>query len=181
MGMPDISDNKDYYSAVSAGSKFMSKGLFGGTTEFYKFVNTADYPYYNIRAMQNELKELQQKYEKMVRDNKTDRFLGIFGSTIESTGKQIDQVKAKLQKAWGDMEKALSAAKAKAAELNSSINTEKAKIEKLQKELDGMDIYDSANASKVQEKMKEIKKCKEVVEDAQDKLEQYDKLKKVFK
>lgn len=181
IGVPDVSDNKNYWNAVSAGSKFLSKGVFSGTTAFYKFVNSQDFPSYNIRDLQKELMALQSDYEELVRKNKTNRFLGIFGSTIESTGKKIAAVKDKLKKAWTEMQKALNEAKAKANELNGTINTEKDKITALQKELDKLDIYDSANYSEVQGKMKAINESKEAIEDAQEKLEYYDKLKKVFK
>lgn len=181
MGMPDVSDGKTYRKAVSAGSKLLSKGFFGGTTAFKKFVNPQDYPYHNISDLQRELKSLQGKYEKQVRENKTSRFLGIFGSTIESTGKRIMQIKEKLKNAWEDMEKALEASKAKATELEATVKSEKATITSLQKELDSMDIYDSSNSKKVQEKMKAIKDSKKKVEDAQEKLGYYDQIRQTFK
>jgi hypothetical protein len=181
IGVPDVSDNKNYYKAMSNGSKFLSKGLFGGTTPFFKFVNSMDYPNYNIKDLQNQLKTLQNKYEKQVREGKTDKLLGFIGSNIESTGKQIAQVKEKLAKAWKELKKALDASKEKANELNSEIKQEKAKIATLKKELDKMDIYDSANAKQVQAKMKAIKTSEESIKDAEDKLDNYKELTKVFK
>jgi hypothetical protein len=180
LGLKDFSDNDDYYKGVRNGSKFMSEGLFSGTTPFFKFVNYSDYPYYNIAAMQRQLKKLQERYEKQVRKGKTSRFLGIFGSTIESTGKEIQKVKARLDKAGSELKDAIKKAENKAMELKVSVKADKKSIEKLQAELDKIDIYDSANAKEVQEKTKAIKKLNKNVEKAEKKLKNFDELKKVF-
>ena len=180
IGMPDVSENKDYYKAIRNGSKLLSKGLFGGTTEFFVFVRTQDYPQYNIRDLQKELKTLQTRYERQVKEGKTDRFLGIFGSTIECTGKRIQQVKDKLAKAWEKMEEALEKSKQKAEELNNEIDEQNEIISKLQADLDDMDIYDADNSKEVQQKMEGIKDAEEAIEDANEKLDCYKELTKVF-
>ncbi len=181
IGSPDLSKKaKDYRKAVNAGSKLMSKGFFGGTTSFFKFVNSQDYPYYNIPALQEDLLAAQKKYEKLIDENKTDRFLGIFGSTIESAGKRVNELKTKLEKAWGEMEKALADAKTKANELNTSISSAKSEIKDLNTELGKLDKYDSANSKKVQDLQKKINELNESVEDSQEKLELYDTIKGTF-
>jgi hypothetical protein len=180
IGVPDVSENKDYYKAIRNGSKLLSKGLFGGTTEFFVFVRTQDYPQYNIKDLQKELKTLQTRYERQVREGKTDRFLGIFGSTIESTGKRIQEVEEKLKKAWEKLEKALDESKQKAEELNKEIDKQNETISKLQAELDDMDIYDADNHKEVQQKMKGIKDAEKAIEKANDKLDCYKELTKVF-
>jgi DNA repair exonuclease SbcCD ATPase subunit len=65
-------------------------------------------------------------------------------------------------------------------ELKVSVKADKKSIEKLQAELDKIDIYDSANAKEVQEKTKAIKKLNKNVEKAEKKLKNFDELKKVF-
>jgi nucleoid-associated protein YgaU len=181
IGVPDVSEGRDYYKAIREGSRFMSEGIFSGRTEFFKFVNAVDYPQYDVRNLQRQLKKLQERYEKQVRAGKTDKFLGIFGSTIESTGKEIANVKAKLEKAWGELKTALKAADTKAQELKASVKADNEKAVELQKELDAIDIYDSANASEVQSKTKAIKECRKNIEKAEKKLDRYAELKKVFK
>ncbi|MGM0599177.1 MAG: LysM peptidoglycan-binding domain-containing protein [Candidatus Rifleibacteriota bacterium] len=180
IGMPDVSENKDYYKAIRNGSKLLSEGFFGGTTEFLVFVRAQDYPQYNIKGLQKELKTLQTRYEKQVKEGKTDRFLGIFGSTIKSTGKRIQQVKEKLEKAWKKMETALEKSEEKADELNQKIDKQNETISQLQAELDDMDIYDADNSSEVQQKMKGIKDAEKEIEKANKKLDNYKELTKVF-
>ena len=182
IGSPDLADRRsEYYKAVNNGSKLLSKGFFGGTTAFYKFVNAVDYPEYDIPGLQRDLREAQKTYEKAVDSNKTSRTLGIFGETIESAGKKVEQSRARLQKAWGEMQKALGEAKSKASELEGNVSGNKAKVAEKQKELDKLDKYDSKNAGQIQSLSKAIKDLNESIEDDQEKIGYYNELKSVFK
>lgn len=180
MGAPDLADSKNYYNAVKKGSELLSKGFFG-TTAFYKFLNTADYPESNIPAMQRDLREAQKHYEEMVDKNKTSRVLGIFGDTIESAGKKVEQSQQSLAKAWSSMKEALSAATAKAKELESNVSSNKSKVASAQAELAKLDKYDSANADQVQKLNKEMKNLNEQISDDEEKLAGYKELKSTFK
>ncbi len=182
IGSPDLADRRsEYYKAVNNGSKLLSKGFFGGTTSFFKFVNTVDYPQYDIPGLQRDLREAQKTYEKAVDSNKTSRTLGIFGETIESAGKKVEQSRARLEKAWGEMQKALGDAKSKASELEGNVSGNKSKVAEKQKELDKLDKYDSKNAGQIQSLSKAIKDLNENIEDDQEKLGYYNDLKSVFK
>ena len=182
IGSPDLADRRsEYYKAVNSGSKLLSKGFFSGTTSFYKFVNTVDYPAYDIPALQRDLRESQKNYEKAVDNNKTSRTLGIFGDTIESAGKKVEQSRARLEKAWGEMEKALGEAKSKAKELEGNVAGNKTKATSIQKELDKLDKYDAKNSAQIQKLSKEIKEINEQIDDDQKKLDDYGQLKSVFK
>ena len=181
IGAPDLAENsKGYYNAVRSGSELMSKGFFG-TTEFYKFMNPTDFPEQNIPALQRDLREAQKNYEKMVDKNKTGRFLGILGDTIESAGKKVEQAKESLDRGWSSMKEALSAATAKAKELESNVASNKAKAGAAQQELNKIDKYDSSKADQVQKLSKEIKELNEKVSDDSKKLDCYKDLKSTFK
>lgn len=182
IGAPDLADKgSEYYKAVKNGSDLLSKGFFGGTTSFYKFVNAVDFPEYDIPSLQRDLRESQKDYEKAIDKNKTSRTLGIFGDTIESAGKRVEQSKARLEKAWKEMGKALDDSKAKAKELEGNVAGNKAKAAAAQKELDKLDKYDSKNAGEVQKLSKEIKDINDKVKDDEEKLDNYKQLKSVFK
>jgi len=182
IGSPDLADRRsEYYKAVNSGSKLLSKGFFGGTTSFYKFVNTVDYPAYDIPALQRDLRESQKNYEKAVDNNKTSRTLGIFGDTIESAGKKVEQSRARLEKAWGEMQTALGEAKTKAKELEGNVAGNKTKAAAAQKELDKLDKYDAKNSAQIQKLSKDIKEINEKIDDDQKKLDNYNELKGVFK
>lgn len=182
IGIPDLADKRDaYYKGIKNGSVLLSKGFFGGTTSFYKFVNSMDYPEYDIPSLQRDLREAQKSYEKAIDKNKTSRTLGIFGDTIESAGKKVEQSRARLEKAWGELGKALDESKAKAKELEGNVSSNKAKAATAQKELDKLDKYDSKNAGEVQRLSKEIKDINENISDDEKKLSNYKELKSVFK
>ncbi len=182
IGIPDLADKRDaYYKGIKNGSDLLSKGFFGGTTSFYKFVNSMDYPEYDIPSLQRDLREAQKSYEKAIDKNKTSRTLGIFGDTIESAGKKVEQSRARLEKAWGELGKALDESKAKAKELEGNVSSNKAKAATAQKELDKLDKYDSKNAGEVQRLSKEIKDINENISDDEKKLSNYKELKSVFK
>ena len=182
IGVPDLADKRnDYYKGIKNGSDLLSKGFFGGTTSFYKFVNSMDFPEYDIPSLQRDLREAQKNYEKAIDKNKTGRVLGIFGDTIESAGKKVEQSRARLEKAWGELGKALDESKAKAKELEANVSSNKAKAATAQKELDKLDKYDSKNAGEVQRLSKEIKDINEKVSDDEKKLNNYKELKSVFK
>ncbi len=182
IGIPDLADKRnDYYKGIKNGSDLLSKGFFGGTTPFYKFVNSMDYPEYDIPSLQRDLREAQKNYEKAIDKNKTNRILGIFGDTIESAGKKVEQSRARLAKAWGELGKALDESKAKAKELEGNVSGNKAKAAAAQKELDKFDKYDSKNAGEVQRLSKEIKDINEKISDDEKKLNNYKELKSVFK
>jgi len=182
IGIPDLADKRDaYYKGIKNGSDLLSKGFFGGTTSFYKFVNSMDYPEFDIPSLQRDLREAQKSYEKAIDKNKTSRTLGIFGDTIESAGKKVEQSRARLEKAWGELGKALDESKAKAKELEGNVSSNKAKAAAAQKELDKLDKYDSKNAGEVQKLSKEIKDINEKISDDEKKLSNYKELKSVFK
>lgn len=182
IGIPDLADKRDaYYKGIKNGSDLLSKGFFGGTTSFYKFVNSMDYPEYDIPSLQRDLREAQKSYEKAIDKNKTSRTLGIFGETIESAGKKVEQSRARLEKAWGELGKALDESKGKAKELEGNVSSNKAKAATAQKELDKLDKYDSKNAGEVQRLSKEIKDINEKISDDEKKLNNYKELKSVFK
>ncbi len=182
IGIPDLADkSNDYYKGIKNGSDLLSKGFFGGTTPFYKFVNSMDYPEYDIPSLQRDLREAQKSYEKAIDRNKTSRTLGIFGDTIESAGKKVEQSRARLEKAWGELGKALDESKTKAKELEGNVSSNKAKAAAAQTELDKLDKYDSKNAGEVQKLSKEIKDINEKISDDEKKLNNYKELKSVFK
>ncbi|MDD3148506.1 MAG: LysM peptidoglycan-binding domain-containing protein [Candidatus Riflebacteria bacterium] len=182
IGAPDLADKRsDYYKAIKNGSDLLSKGFFGGTTSFYKFVNAYDFPEYDIPSLQRDLRESQKNYEKAIDKDKTSRTLGIFGDTIESAGKKVEQSRARLEKAWKELGKALDESKAKAKELESNVTSNKSKAATVQKELDKLDKYDSKNASEVQKLSKEVKEINDKIKDDEEKLANYKELKRVFK
>lgn len=182
IGAPDLADNrKAYNSAIKNGSKLMSKGLFGGVTPFYKFVNTADYSDFDIPSLEKELRSSQKHYEEIVDKNKTSRVLGIFGDTIESAGKKVEQNKQRLAKAWTSLQEALKQASNKAAEVEAQLKDNRSKLAEAEKSLAGLDKYDSANSEKVQAFSKEVKKLKDEAADLTEKIDQYNDLKKTFK
>lgn len=181
MGMPDLADNsRGYYDAIRKGAQVVHRGIFKSNS-FDKFMNPMDYPESDIYQLQRDLRNSQQQYEKMVDKNKTSRVLGIFGDTIESAGKRVEESRQRLAKAWTELKKSLDEAKSKAGELTSEVAGSKAKIEAANKELAKLDKYDSANASQVQKLNKEIKELNEGIADSQKKLDAYQTLKSTFK
>lgn len=181
MGMPDLADNsRGYYDAIRKGAQVIHRGIFKSNS-FDKFMNPMDYPESDIYQLQRDLRNSQQQYEKMVDKNKTSRVLGIFGDTIESAGKRVEESKQRLAKAWTELKKSLDEAKSKAAELTTEVAGNKAKIEAANKELAKLDKYDAANASQVQSLNKEIKELNDGIADSQKKLDAYQTLKSTFK
>lgn len=181
LGMPDLADNRrGYYDAMNKGYKVVAKGVFSSNS-FAKFCDPINFPMYDIYMLQRDLRSSQEHYEKMVDQNRTGRFLGIFGDTIESAGKKVEASKARLEKAWTELKKSLDEAKTKATELENKIKTDKARVEAINKELNGLDKYDSANAAQVQRLNKEAKKINDDISDAQKKVNDYGVLKSMFK
>jgi septal ring factor EnvC (AmiA/AmiB activator) len=181
MGMPDLADNtKGYLDAMKKGAKLIDRG-FLKSNSFDKFCYPYDYPMYNIVELQQMLRSAQQHYENMVDKNRTSRVLGIFGDTIESAGKKVDQAKSRLEKAWGELKKSLDEAKTKSQELEKEVSGNKTRIDAANKELSKLDQYDTSNASQVQKLKKEIKDLTEKNSDAQKKLDGYQTLKSTFK
>jgi chromosome segregation ATPase len=179
--MPDVSDSyKDYRAAVRAGSKLMSKGFFGGTTPFFKFYRESEYPEYNIHQLQEDLKAAQEKYEKLVTENKTEKTLGIFGDDIESAAKKVQMSTAKLQQAWYHMKKALGAAQEKANELEQKIEKENQEIQKILDEMNKIEKFDAKNGRAIKKHQRKIKKHQKEIKEAKEKLEHFAKLKEVF-
>lgn len=181
LGMPDLADNRrGYYDAMNKGYKVVARGVFSSNS-FAKFCDPINFPMFDIYMLQRDLRSSQEHYEKMVDQNRTGRFLGIFGDTIESAGKKVEASKARLERAWTELKKSLDEAKTKATELENKIKTDKARVEAINKELSGLDKYDSANAAQVQRLNKEAKKINDDIADAQKKVNDYGVLKSMFK
>jgi len=179
-GMPDLADNRrGYYDAMNKGYKVIARGAFSSNS-FAKFCDPINFPMYDIYMLQRDLRSSQQHYEKMVDQNRTGRFLGIFGDTIESAGRKVEASKARLERAWTELKKSLDEAKTKAAELDNQIKTDRARIAEINAELSGLDRYDSVNAAQVQRLNREVKKLNDDISDAQKKVDDFGALKSMF-
>ncbi|RCK78843.1 MAG: N-acetylmuramoyl-L-alanine amidase [Candidatus Ozemobacter sibiricus] len=126
MGMPSIlhTTQEGYYKAIDeAVIGFPGGGLSHSPFVYYGRMRLSNYDSwtYNLYYRQKRLFEAHKKYQKLVEANRTKRILGVFGSTIESAGREVAAERARLQKAWGYFKPVYEQAKARVANASKDL------------------------------------------------------------
>ena len=177
MKMPNIADQrKEYDKAIWDATRFLP-ATFWKASPFYKFTDGPKH----LVILQNQLLEAQKLYEKKVREQDTDKFLGIWGDNIESAAKKVKEAKGKLQEAWNEAQAVFAQAKEKATGLESEIKANNTEIASIKKELAKIDQYNPDNGPKVQELLGKVRTCEAKIKDRQEQLENYAKIKALFR
>lgn len=179
IGMPDVSNlgawdyNKAIGDAINVTSGFFKASPFGNMDGYYHLVN-----------LQKNLAKSQKKYEEMVAKGKTSKFLGIFGSTIESAGRKAEKAEKNLEVAWNKMKLAMSEAQKLKSDLNQEIGAAQDKREEYEKQFSEMQSddshLDSSNANRVSDLKKGISEAEKEIKKLEKKLEKLDGVMKYF-
>ncbi|MBI3037646.1 hypothetical protein HYY75_01160, partial [bacterium] len=179
--IPDIAGKeKEFYNAFNFHVTSIFKDGFFGTSPFSEFTEPADHDR-NLVLLQKQLKEALKLYERKVQEGAkgSSKFLGIFGDTIESAGKKVEQAKARFLKQWKEFVPVYDKVKAKVEvaksdiiRMNNEIKYSKKKYEELKS--------DASNYKEVQRLAKLISDNEKQIPKEQAKVDAFAKMQAVI-
>ena len=171
LGMPDVykgGDMKPYRDAISMGSEYLLPGDWAKYSPLLKFHEMVD-PYSDLHVLQTRLMEAQKLYAEKVNSNDVRSGWIVFGDSIETAAKKVEEAKAALAKKWNEFKpiyrQAVDAGKAAQADLKKlqeEIGPARKRLEELKAKGDPGDAGEITSL---------IKKCNDF-EDTSRKLQQ---------
>lgn len=179
IGIPDFADDARQFRDLMAAARGMMRESWWRSTGFDRYHGR--FPDVSIPRLQRDLRNAQEAYEKAVAEGKTSRFLGVFGTTIESAARKVERAKNNLERHWENIDKALQEAKSRAQELENLLASDNRRLQAARDELAAIDNpYDTANASLLTRLNRTIDELEGSVADSESRLAEYRKLERGF-
>ncbi|HNV71791.1 MAG TPA: hypothetical protein PKO06_18950, partial [Candidatus Ozemobacteraceae bacterium] len=177
MGIKDISGMKDsaYYNALNK-ARGLVAGSWWQSNPMDKFLMN---DYKNIWSLQKQLLDAHKTYQEVWEKRRTSKILGIFGNDIESAGKRVDQLKARLQEAWNEFLPVYDKAKAAAEEAKKNVSAKQEEIKKLEADFAKLG-RDPSKAAEVDRIATAIENARDQIKDDEAKVQQFEPMKALF-